>query len=120
MGDANGAASHCEEQTGKGIDQGRREALTRLAKYRSSIRSRWPYDLFARAVACPAAAVAIGALLFLLAALILVVFCYNLCFNAPISDATIVAVLQTTTFEAREFISTHADFRLVVVVALAC
>ena len=54
-----------------------------------------------------------------LTSLILVVFCYNLYFNAPISDATIVAVLQTTTFEAREFISTHADLRLVMVVA-AC
>jgi heptose-I-phosphate ethanolaminephosphotransferase len=54
-----------------------------------------------------------------LTSLILGVFCYNLRFNAPISDETIAALLQTTTFEAREFISTYADLRLVMVVA-AC
>ena len=54
-----------------------------------------------------------------LTSLMLGIFCYNLRFNAPISDETIVALLQTTLFEAREFISTNADFGLVVVLA-AC
>jgi heptose-I-phosphate ethanolaminephosphotransferase len=52
-----------------------------------------------------------------LASLILLVFCYNLRFNAPISGETIVALLQTDTFEAREYIWTYVDLRLVMVVA---
>jgi heptose-I-phosphate ethanolaminephosphotransferase len=54
-----------------------------------------------------------------LTSLLLLVFCYNLRFNAPISGETIVALLQTTTFEAHEFIATHADLRLIMLVA-AC
>jgi heptose-I-phosphate ethanolaminephosphotransferase len=54
-----------------------------------------------------------------LTSLLLLPFCYNLRFKAPISSETVAALLQTTAFEAREFISIHADLRLVMVVA-AC
>ncbi|WP_082072932.1 phosphoethanolamine transferase [Hyphomicrobium sp. 99] len=46
------------------------------------------------------------------------IFCYNLSFNVPISKLTTQALLQTTMFETREFLSIYVDFRIIVLVAI--
>jgi heptose-I-phosphate ethanolaminephosphotransferase len=49
---------------------------------------------------------------------LLAVACYNLRFNAPISQQTVVALLQTTAFEVQEFVLSYADVRVVALIAV--
>ena len=54
-----------------------------------------------------------------ISSVLLGVLCYNLRFNASISGQTSQALLQTTLFEAREFLSIYVDARSVLVVTAA-
>jgi heptose-I-phosphate ethanolaminephosphotransferase len=54
-----------------------------------------------------------------ISSVLLGVLCYNLRFNASISGQTSQALLQTTLFEVREFLSVYVDARSVLVVTAA-
>ena len=54
----------------------------------------------------------------MLGAMFIAIALYNLRFSRPISGHTVVALLQTTGFEMREFVALHVDALMAVVVAV--